>query len=98
MMFTIPIDFEVDETTELRAEREVFDFLVKATKEFGNEHNITDWYYTDFGSATEKSSGAGRGIDNLGQGKSLQSAQQTCNNTIKAGECTRCCYCCRSIP
>ena len=56
MKFTIPIDFDVDETTELRAEREVFDFLVKATKEFGNEHNITDWHYTDFGEAMPESS------------------------------------------
>lgn len=57
MKFTIPIDFEVSETTETKAEQEVFNFLVRATKEFGNEYNITDWYYTDFGEALPESCG-----------------------------------------
>ena len=56
MKWTIPIDFIVSETTEPRAEQEVFNFLVRATKEFGNEYNITDWHYTDFGEAMPKSS------------------------------------------
>lgn len=56
MKFTIPIDFEVNDTTEQKAEREVFDFLVRATKEFGNEYNIKDWHYTDFGQAMPESS------------------------------------------
>lgn len=56
MKWTIPIDFTVSETTEPRAEQEVFNFLVKATKEFGNEYNITDWHYTDFGEAMPESS------------------------------------------
>ena len=56
MKFTIPIDFEVNDTTEQKAEREVFDFLVRATKEFGNEYNIKDWHYTDFGQDMPKSS------------------------------------------
>jgi hypothetical protein len=57
MKWTIPIDFTVSETTEPRAEQEVFNFLVRATKEFGNEYNITDWQYTDFGEALPESCG-----------------------------------------
>lgn len=98
MKFTIPIDFEVTATTEVKAELEVLDFLKRATLDYGNEYDILDWYYSDFGSAIEESSGVGRGEYNQCQGQSVQPAQQTCDNTIKAGECTRCCYCCRSVP
>ena len=56
MKWTIPIDFKVLETTETKAEQEVFNFLVRATKEFGNEYNIIDWHYTDFGEAMPESS------------------------------------------
>lgn len=49
MKWTIPIDFEVTAPTEVKAELEVLDFLKRATLDYGNEYDITDWYYTDFG-------------------------------------------------
>lgn len=98
MKFTIPIDFEVQSTTEVKAELEVLDFLKRATLDYGNEYDIIDWYYTDFGSAIEEPRGAGRGDNNLSEGQPVQSAKQTCDDTIKAGECSRCCPFCKSIP
>ena len=98
MKYTIPIDFEVTSTTEIKAELEVLDFLKRATLDYGNEYDILDWYYSDFGSAIEEPSGAGRREYDQREGQSIQSGKQTCNNTIKAGECTTCCPFCKSIP
>ena len=40
MKFTIPIDFEVQSTTESKAELEVLGFLKRATLDYGNEYDI----------------------------------------------------------
>ena len=48
MLFDIPINIKVEATNEFKAEELVFDFLKKATKEFGNEQRITDWQYFEF--------------------------------------------------
>ena len=54
MKFTIPIDFEVQSTTEVKAELEVLDFLKRAALDYGNEYDIVDWYYSDFGERLDK--------------------------------------------
>ena len=98
MKFTIPIDFEVESTTEVKAELEVLDFLKRATLDYGNEYDILDWYYSDFGSAIEEPRGSRCGNNSLSQGQPVQSSKQTCHDTIKEGECSGCCPFCKSAP
>lgn len=47
MIYTIPIEIEVDATEESKGEKAVFDFLKNAMKEYGAEYRIADWYYFD---------------------------------------------------
>lgn len=98
MKWTIPIDFEVSAPTEPKAELVVLDFLKRATLDYGNQYDILDWYYSDFGSTPEEPGGAGRRDNNLCEGQSVQSTKQTCNDTIEDGQCSGDCYGCRSIP
>lgn len=59
MIFDIPINLKVSSNTEQKAVNDVFDFLRKAFREFGAEHNITDWDYLEF--VAEESCGTGCG-------------------------------------
>lgn len=69
MIFTIPINIEVDANNESQAERKVFNFLKDSTKEFANEHRITDWEYHR--ETPCKSCGCGCGNLNLKQGEPI---------------------------
>lgn len=48
MRFDIPINLAVSSNTEQRAVNDVFDFMRKAFREFGAEHNITEWEFMEF--------------------------------------------------
>ena len=59
LKFDIPISISVDATTEPRAVLAVFDFLKKATKEYGIENRVIDWEYFEFIAAESSSAGCG---------------------------------------
>lgn len=48
MTFDIPINITAVAPTEGKAEQQVMDFMIKAFKEFANEHYITNFEYFEF--------------------------------------------------
>lgn len=48
MKWDIPINITAVAPTEAKAEQQVMDFLIKAFKEYANEHYITDFEYFEF--------------------------------------------------
>ena len=48
MKFDIPINITAVASTETKAEQQVMDFMIKAFKEFANEHYITNFEYFEF--------------------------------------------------
>lgn len=59
MKFDIPINVSVLANNETQAERRVLVFLVKAIKEFGVEHSVTDFEYFEFIAEQYSRSGCG---------------------------------------
>lgn len=48
MTFDIPINITAVASTEAKAEQQVMNFMIKAFKEFANEHYITNFEYFEF--------------------------------------------------
>jgi hypothetical protein len=59
MRFDIPVNLTVSSNTEQRAVNDVFDFMRKAFRDFGTEHNITEWDYVEFIAEEPDSGGCG---------------------------------------
>lgn len=43
MQYEIPVLFVVQSTNEDRAEKQLIEFLMESTRDYGTDHRIADW-------------------------------------------------------